>query len=174
MEKRLSYKQMVIDSMLPQKADTDTVRTLDITEEFIEQAREHHPEHVERFLVRISGSIHGCHFTKETAEWIICKMIPVSMTHDIFMINVKSPEEIEKMVRDAYGRARIKAREKGIAAPEIPAEYNCWDMYVTYAMILADYWLMEMTTDLASDMVYCYLSDPDYPGHTKIWDYLMC
>lgn len=170
---KLSYKKMVLDSMAPQKADANTIHTLDITDDFIEQARQHHPEHVEKFLIQISGSINGCHFTKETAEWAVCKMVPVGMTTEIFKINLKSPDDVENLIRSAFSRARTKAREKGISAPEISSEYNNWDMYVTYAMILADFWVMDMTTDFAADMAYCYLSDPDYPTHTKIWDYLM-
>lgn len=169
----LSYKKMVIDSMLPQKPDEKTLHTLDVTEAFIEEAREHHPEHVEEFLIKVSGSINGCHFTEDTACWAVHRMQPVSMTHDAFMDMLKKPKDVETLVRDAYSRARTKGREKGIAAPDIHPDYTPWDMYVTYAMMLADYWLMDPHSETIADMTYCYLSDPDYPRHTKIWDYLM-
>lgn len=170
---KLSYKQMVIDSMLPQKPDEKTMHTLDVTECFIERAREHHPENVEEFLIKISGSLNNCHFTKDTSCWAVSKMVPVGMSVDNFMDIIPSCDEIERMVTRSYENARARAKIARFETPVIHSEYNKYDKYVVFAMFYADYWLMNPTNEMASDFTYCYLSDPDYPTTHKIWDYLM-
>ena len=60
--------------------------------------------------------------------------------------------------------------------------YNFWDFYVTMNMIASDNWCMlkrwfprheaaEMNERIA-EMAVVWLKDDDWPGKTKIWDYL--
>lgn len=179
----LSYKKMVVEKMGHQP-DPQTLRTLDVTEDFIEKARKAHPEKVEEFLVKLAGSLSDCHFDKDTSCWIIGRMRPVGLVHDGVAVKdgLKAyldsigltPEQAHAHVRKAWDAARMKARSMGFEAPAIPSMYNMYDMYVTMAMIYADYWVMDLTPEKAAMMAYAYLADPDYDSKVnKIWDYLM-
>ena len=66
---------------------------------------------------------------------------------------------------------------------KIPKDYNEWDWYVTFNMIMSDHRMllekwwpgldMKGIAEKVTDLSVCWLSDPDSPyGTKKIWEYL--
>lgn len=168
----MSYKKMVLEKMGHQP-DPQTMRTIEATDCFIEQARKAHPEKVDHFLMQLRGNLIGGHFDEETAEYVVEKMVPVGMKAFDLEKMLPEPAKVQAAVKQSWEKAKLKGKQMGIEAPAIPAEYNPWDMYVVMAMFMADYWNMDMKDQLAPDFVYAYLSDPDAKSKSKIWDYLM-
>lgn len=168
----LSYKKMVLDKM-GHTPDAQTMRTIEATDCFIEQARKAHPEKVEHFLMQLRGTLTGGHFDEETAEYAIEKMAPVGMKAKELEKMLPEAGKVQAAVRQSWEKAKMKGKQMGIDVPAIPSEYTAWDMYVVMAMFLADYWNLDGKDQLAPDFVYAYLSDPDAKSKSKIWDYLM-
>ena len=170
MWKRKTYREIILDYM-DRKPEGKTLEALEVTERFVEEANEAHPDKVERFLLKLEGALNNCHFAEYTAWLVIWDMVPVGVSQEEFKKHLPDVDAFCKEVAAAYEKAKREARERGFEAPSLSGEYNKWDMFVTGAMFHSDYWMMN--PDNAALFVYQFLSDPDYQTPTKIWDYLV-
>ena len=91
--------------------------------------------------------------------WIGSTQIPADMHEYLAMLGV-TPTVAKDMVYRAYEKAKPRAAELGVSAPKLTA--NCWDCYWCMAMCISDYWLTHWgELDIAAELAYQYLSDPD-------------
>lgn len=170
--KEKSYKRIVYDT-IGEHQDKAIERCIEATDCFIEELKNERKEEVEEFLMCLNGELLGGHFDECTAEYVICKMEPVGMDKRELLRILPCADDVKTQVMESWNKAKMKAQQRSFQAPVLPSEYNAWDMYVTMAMFYADYWNFEISEDMAYDFVYAYLSDPDYPTKSKIWDYLI-
>ena len=91
--------------------------------------------------------------------WLGAETTPSNMGEYLSMLGL-TPTVAKDMVYKAYDRAKSRASELSISAPKLTA--NCWDCYWCMAMCIADYWMTHWgSLDVASELAYQYLSDPD-------------
>lgn len=141
--------------------------------DFIEEMRHDHGGEVNDLLIKAAGYMDGCHFSQHTADHVISMMEPVGMGNDDLRARLPSPSAVQQGFKQAYERARTKARAKGFEAPQVPSSYNPYDLLVTYAMCLADYHLIADCDEQLYDIAYAFIADPDYKGDSKIWRYIV-
>ena len=127
-------------------------------------------EHVDNdVLLRMKMTINCHHHDEWTAKYCISKMVPVcyvgavtkpkSMMEWLDMLGV-TPHKAYEMVYAHYDDAVDVSSKYGISAPRL--ESNMWDCWWCVAMMLSDYWItVSGDPDMAYQMAYEYLSDPD-------------
>lgn len=140
------------------------------------------PEEVEDLLVRVSGVLDGRHFTKDTAEWAVDRMVPTLLIQDgrrfegtvlgYMKDGGLTPHRCMELAKEAYRKAVSMGATFGYQPSSIPDSVNENDAFVAFAMVVADYWMDMCDTDKAAELAYQWLSDPDAEP-TKTWDYLM-
>ena len=71
-----------------------------------------------------------------------------------------TPSKAYEMVYVHYETAKEVSAKYGISAPRLDS--NMWDCWWCVAMMLSDYWItVAGDPDMAYQMAYEYLSDPD-------------
>lgn len=139
--------QKLIDEYL-KDSDAETMHKLTSKiDHFIEEAREHNPEMVNKFLMKIDLLLNP-HFTEEGAKYVVSKM-----QNKDGSVGEHWNYEITTKVLEAKGY-----------------DFNCADWYVTLNMIYSDFYKQGRTDDTYVELAYDFLSDKDVP-HDKIKRY---
>jgi hypothetical protein len=121
------------------------------TDCFVEEVREHHPEMVDKFLMKVDLALNP-DFTKETAKYVVSKM------------KNKDGTTGEHWNYDTTTKV---LEAKGY-------DFNPCDWYYTLNMVYSDYYKSGRTDDTYVEMAYDFLNDIDGPEHkAKKWA-MMC
>lgn len=129
----------------------DMIELVKETDCFIEKVREHHPEMVEDFLMKVDLILNP-DFTKETAKYVVSKM------------KNKDGTVGEHWNYDTTTKV-LEAKGYG---------FKSCDWYYVLNMVYSDYYKAGRTDDTYVEMAYDFLSDVDGPEHkAKKWA-IMC
>lgn len=129
----------------------DMVELAKETDCFVEEVREHHPEMVDKFLMKVDLALNP-DFTKETARYVVSKM------------KNKDGTTGEHWNYDTTSKV---LEAKGY-------HFKPCDWYYALNMVYSDYYKQGRTDDTYVEMAYDFLSDVDGPEHkAKKWA-MMC
>lgn len=117
------------------------------TDKFVEEVREHHPEMVDKFLMKIDFILNP-DFTKESAKYVVGKMKNKDGT-----VGEHWNYDTTTKVLEAKGY-----------------HFKPCDWYYVLNMIYSDYYKQGRTDDTYVEMAYDFLADVDGPEHkAKKW-----
>lgn len=129
----------------------DMVELVKETDCFVEKVREHHPEMVEDFLMKVDLILNS-DFTKETALYVVSKM------------KNKDGTTGEHWNYDTTTKV---LEAKGY-------DFKPCDWYITLNLIYSDYYKQGRTDDTYVELAHDFLADVDAPEHkAKKWA-MMC
>jgi hypothetical protein len=114
----------------------------EMVDDFVEEAKEHHKDKVERFLIGVDLLLNP-HFSKETAKYAVSKM--------------KNKDGSIGEHWDYNTTTRV-LESKGF-------DFNPCDWYVALNMIYSDYYKSGRSDDTYIELAYDFLSDEDAPTH---------
>lgn len=120
----------------------DMVELTKETDDFVEEVREHHPEMVDKFLMKVNLALNP-DFTKETAQYVVSKMKNKDGT-----TGEHWDYETTTKVLEAKGY-----------------NFKPCDWYITLNLIYSDYYKSGRADDVYVEMAYDFLSDIDGPEH---------
>ena len=119
-------------------------------------------------MAKLFGMLSGGHFDEDHAVDAVSKMYYVD-------------KEGTKRYAPYWTIPEVAAVYESVEG-KIPKEYNEWDWFVVMNMVYSDnrmllerWWPeidMKTITEKVKEMSVCWLSDPDWPTKSKIWDYL--
>lgn len=117
------------------------------TDKFVEEVREHHPEMVDKFLMKVDLALNP-DFTKETAKYVVSKM-----KNKDGSIGEHWNYDTTSKVLEAKGY-----------------DFKPCDWYYVLNMVYSDYYKQGRTDDTYVEMAYDFLNDVDGPKHkAKKW-----
>lgn len=125
----------------------DMEHLTELVDDFVEEAREHHHDMVEDFLIQVDLLLNP-HFTKHTAEYVVSKM----ENKDGSTGEHWSKETTDKVLK-----------AKGY-------DFNPCDWYYVLNMMYSDYYKSGRSDDTYIELAYDFLDDKDGP-HGKAKKY---
>ena len=129
----------------------DMVELAKETDCFVEEVREHHPEMVDKFLMKVDLALNP-DFTKETARYVVSKMKNKDGT-------VGEHWNYDTTTKDLEAKGY---------------HFKPYDWYYVLNMMYSDYYKQGRSDDTYVEMAYDFLSDVDGPEHkAKKWA-MMC
>lgn len=120
-------------------------------------------------LMCMKMAINDGHHDEWTSRYAVSEMVPVcyvgmnpkpkSMCEWMDMLGI-TPSKAYEMVYAHYETSKEVSAKYGMSAPRLDS--NMWDCWWCVAMMLSDYWItVAGDPDMAYQMAYEYLSDPD-------------
>lgn len=114
----------------------------EMVDDFIEEAKEHHKDEVEHFLIDVDLLLNP-HFSKESAKYAVSRM--------------KNKDGSTGEHWDYNTTTRV-LESKGF-------DFNPCDWYVALNMVYSDYYKSGRSDDTYVELAYDFLSDEDAPTH---------
>ena len=142
----MTFKQL-IDEHIDDASDESMHKLTHKMDCFVEEVREHHPEMVEKFLIKVDFILNP-EFTKETAKYAVSKL-----------------ENKDGTVGEHWDYATTTKvlENKGY-------DFKPCDWYYVLNMIYSDYYKSGRSDDTYIEMAHDFLQDVDGPKHkAKKW-----
>lgn len=143
----MGYKELI--KRYIDKASEESMEMLTCkTDRFVEEVREHHPEMVEHFLMKVDLALNP-DFTKETAKYVVSKM--------------KNKDGTSGEHWNYETTSRV-LESKGY-------DFKPCDWYYVLNMIYSDYYKAGRSDDTYIELAHDFMADADAPEHKakKYW-----
>ena len=134
--------QNLIDKYIDESSEEDMHKLTHKMDCFVEEVREHHPEMVDKFLMKVDFILNP-DFTKETAKYVVSKM------------KNKDGTTGEHWNYDTTTKV---LEAKGY-------HFKPCDWYVTLNLIYSDYFKSGRTDDTYVELAHDFLADVDAPDN---------
>jgi hypothetical protein len=144
----MSFKEL-IDTYIHDLSDDDMNMLTHKIDRFVEKVREHEPELVDKFLMKVDIIVNP-HFTKDTAEYVVSKM---------------------KNKDGSIGEHWSYETTKRV----MPGDFHEADWYYVLNMMYSDYYKSGRTDETYIGLAKDFLDDADAPkGKAKRYYKAMC
>lgn len=155
----MDYKRMIEEAKRSGKG-TEAVMwaNVDSVSDLLEELREEHPDKYWAFMRRTHEDIYGCHYNEEFARYDIERMHSTDANGLKHMGAHWSKQEVLNALQNKPIHADITECDKWVAANAM------WhDLHKAFD-----------DRQVLNAAVLFFLTDEDWQGHGKIWEYMSC
>lgn len=155
----MDYRSMIEEARRSGKAGEPAMwASIESVSELLEELREEHPEKYWRFMRKAHEAMHGKHYNEEFARWDIGRMHSTDANGIHHEGMHWTRQEVVNAMQGKPVTAGVTDCDKWVAANAMWHDLNKKfdDAQVINAAILF------------------FLSDEDWPGQGKIWEYMNC